>query len=295
MQNKFMNDKKYLSVKIQGGLGNQMFQIATLYGTAYDNNLEPIIEKITESPSIFNARPTYWNTILKNTNHIESTNYNKIVFTILNEKDMRYNKIIVPYSTNNSIKLEGYYQSAKYFEKYRYEILNLFKLEENKQEIITKIKKEIINLFTLSLNNEYVAVHVRRGDYLKLQHFYVLQDMNYYNSAMSLFKNCNFIIFSDDINWCKENFTGNNIFIMDYSKIKTERNDLPLDVLELYLMSSFDHNIIANSSFSWWSAWLNTNKNKKVVAPSKWFVPSNPNNEIKDIYCSDWVCLPSTR
>jgi hypothetical protein len=91
-----------------------------------------------------------------------------------------------------------------------------------------------------------------------------------------------YIIFSDDISWCKENlsFLNNKIFI--------EGNT---DFQDLYLMSKCKNNIIANSSFSWWGAWLNTNKDKIVIAPKKWFGISNSHLDTSDLYCNNWVTI----
>jgi hypothetical protein len=103
----------------------------------------------------------------------------------------------------------------------------------------------------------------------------------YYDRAKEHFTNNHvFVFFSDDIGWCKETFKdGNNIFI--------EKQD---DVLDLYLMSRIPNNIIANSSFSWWAAWLNNNASKKVIAPSSWFGPSNNHLKIakKDLIPDVW-------
>ena len=85
--------------------------------------------------------------------------------------------------------------------------------------------------------------------------------MEYYKSAMGHFRGYKFVIFSDDIPWCKENFIGDNFTFIDGEE----------DYIDLYLMSVCEHNIIANSSFSWWGAYLNTNITKKVIAPKEWF------------------------
>ena len=96
---------------------------------------------------------------------------------------------------------------------------------------------------------------------------------------MPNFNNCeNFIIFSDDIKWCKNNFIGDKFTFIEGEK----------DYIDLWLMSLCNHNIIANSSFSWWGAWLNQNPNKKVIAPINWFGPEKKLNP-KDIYCKNWI------
>ena len=104
--------------------------------------------------------------------------------------------------------------------------------------------------------------------------------MSYYHKAIDIIKPENLLIFSDDINWCKESFKDykNKIFYID---------DNP-DYIELWLMSMCKNNILANSTFSWWGAWLNNNNEKIVVAPTKWF-GSAIKHEIKDLLLEEWI------
>ena len=88
-----------------------------------------------------------------------------------------------------------------------------------------------------------------------------------------------FVVFSDDIKWCKENFIGNNFYFVENEK----------DYIEMYLMSSCNNNIISNSSFSWWSAWINENENKKIIGPKNWFGPSLSNISDRDIIPLEWI------
>ena len=123
-----------------------------------------------------------------------------------------------------------------------------------------------------------VSVHVRRGDYTKLQDHHPLCTVEYYEKAMAMFKDHSFLVFSNDIEWCKENIKGPRVM---YSEEESAAKDLQL-------MASCDHNIIANSSFSWWGAWLNDNQNKKVIAPSNWFGPTCDHSS-KDIVPETWI------
>jgi GR25 family glycosyltransferase involved in LPS biosynthesis len=272
-------NRSNLSVRIKGGLGNQMFQIATLYAAAKDNNMDPIVEKVKVSPGSI-SRPTYWDTVFSHVNTSKSLQSYK--FNIMKEPNMSYNKIRVPHNVH--IMMDGYFQSPKYFDNHRNVILELFKLPNNIMKNIEKVKNDIISKFEEI--RPIVSVHVRRGDYLKLKHVYNILDMDYYNNAMSQFNDCNFVVFSEDITWCKENFKNENIYFIE------EQNHMNInDVTEMYLMSMFDHNIIANSSFSWWGAWMNNNPCKKVIAPKNWYSNSDMNNLNRDIYCSDWILL----
>ena len=103
--------------------------------------------------------------------------------------------------------------------------------------------------------------------------------MEYYSQAMKHFPDTNFIVFSDDIQWCKENFKGEEFTFIEED-----------DYIELYLMSMCRHNIIANSSFSWWGSYLNQNEDKIVIAPSKWF-GTDGRLKTENIYGEGWIVI----
>jgi hypothetical protein len=104
--------------------------------------------------------------------------------------------------------------------------------------------------------------------------------MNYYNQAMELAPGEKFCVFSDDIEWCRQNFKGKDIFFMSNED----------EIFDLGAMSKFGNNIAANSSFSWWSSWLNTNTEKKVIVPNKWFGPALAStHDTRDLIPSDWL------
>ena len=131
-------------------------------------------------------------------------------------------------------------------------------------------------------NENTCSIHVRRGDYLNSPNHHPTQNMNYYMRAIKeMPKDSVFLIFSDDIKWCKENFPN-----LPEKFIFVEGNK---DYEDLHLMTHCKNNIIANSTFSWWGAWLNSNSDKIVVAPKKWFGPALKNNDTKDLYCEGWI------
>ena len=147
--------------------------------------------------------------------------------------------------------------------------------------------QENYKLISLSFSgNEYfsdedvISLHVRRGDYVTNPN-HPTQNMDYYENALSYFGNESVIIFSDDPEWCK----SQDLFSSDRFSI-SENNTTEFD---LCLMSMCKYHIIANSSFSWWGAWLA--KSKKVIAPSNWFGGSCSNKSPKDMYCDGWIVL----
>ena len=173
--------------------------------------------------------------------------------------------------------IEGYWQTQDYFNKIRNQILH---------ELKPNIKLEVPNF--ISLNNS-VAVHVRRTDYLKDDRYGFL-GKKYYHDAMELMKrryhDLTFIFFSDDINWCKIEFGNNLENVLYYS------SEINNDCVQLYFMSKCKHQIIANSSFSWWAAWLNTNENKMVIRPVK---PFNDHSLLyENHYPNDWIKIENS-
>lgn len=110
-------------------------------------------------------------------------------------------------------------------------------------------------------SNSFVSIHVRRGDYVNNPFYVDLTKTDYYQRAISMFPDSKFLVFSDDIEWCKEYFKGNKFFF-------SERNN---ELEDMNLMAACEHNIIANSSFSWWAAYLNKNTCKEIIAPKEWY------------------------
>jgi len=163
----------------------------------------------------------------------------------------------------------GYFQSEKYFAKNKSLIQNLFSIDEDNNKLIIEKYSNVLKL-------NPVGVHVRRGDYLSNPH--PVCSLDYYDKAFNLFpENTVYLLFSDDITWCKENFKEETFHFV-------ENNE---DVVDLFLMTKCSHNIMANSSFSWWGAWLNKNENQRVITPQNWFGNTMEHNT-KDLIPSEW-------
>jgi hypothetical protein len=228
--------------KLQGGLGNQLFQWAATKALSIKHNTDYAFDF-----SYFNSN--HWNLELNKFKKIILKKHNESISLNIVTDDFYFKKI-----ENNSI-LDGYWQSEKYFNEINHLIREDLKIENN-------IKDYIVNKYSV-LNENTVSLHVRRGDYVNIQNFHPLQTINYYKNAYDTINenSINVLILSDDVNWCKKNIKFNNA-----SYIENETN-----IVDLYIMSLCKHNIIANSSFSWWGAWLNKNKNKKIVCPINWF------------------------
>ena len=255
----------YVSSHLQGGLGNYLFQIAAAYGISKRDNKELQID-ISDIAIIHSPLELYTNNILRN---VQFGNIDNFIF-IHQTQDLPITFTNIP-SVNGNLKLDGYYQNEKYFNQYREDILNLYKIDNLTENYLNE------KYPTLLFENT-CSIHVRRGNYVDRQNFHPLQTIDYYKHSISIIgEDTLFLIFSDDIEWCKINlnFVKNKIFISGN-----------LDYQDLYLMSMCNHNIIANSSFSWWGAWLNQNKNKKVIYPSFWF---NNGPDSSEIGGENWI------
>lgn len=291
------DNKSYLSVHLKGGLGNQMFQIAAGCAIAWLNQMEPVFEKIYESPSVFEPRPVYWSSLFKNVPVKKTYEMEKIPMIPLQYPSNEFSPVRL--SHNKNYRIDGYFQNPQFFEPVRNQIIDMFQLPENQMGALRSIFR---NTLLGNVMKPTVMMHVRHGDYMKLSHVHTVQPVEYYTRSMELIESqvnihkdalgysasdIAYIVFSDDIEWCKKTFEGDAtrqwVFVDDEirRKCKTtpELKDIPIDVCELMLMTLTTHSIICNSTFSWWGAYLNRNPRKLMIAPQKWFEDPEKNKD----------------
>jgi hypothetical protein len=252
--------------KIQGGLGNQMFQYA--YGkhlaTKYNKKLYCDIN-FYQYQSLRNFSLHDFDNIDIDTS-IDKIKVNFPIYKI--DDDFKFKEL--PDPNNSGYYLDGYWQSEKYFKESEVIIRKQFKPNKN---LFDKI------LETPGLDTRTVSMHIRRTDYVTSDGYHPVQSLDYYQNAIDLVGDYDTLyILSDDINWCKDNLKFKNMTFREGNS----------DIEDLILMSMCANNIIANSTFSWWSAWLNEHPDKKIISPSKWF-GDNVNLNISDIIPSDWI------
>ena len=288
-------------INIIGGLGNQMFQYA--FGYAISKRLKQELKfdisgfanypLRTYELELFNLDVTFAsNEEIKNLKYQQEN-----IFLLLTKKFLRkprqvssnyYKEKTFAYdesvcNVQGDIYFDGYWQSQKYFEDHRAQLLEFFTLKNPLHEITKK--------YELKINNsDSVSLHVRRGDYVtdsKTNSVHGTCNLTFYKDSIlkmkSLINDPKFFIFSDDLSWVKENFE----FLAEKELVEFPK-EIP-DHEEMYLMSQCKHNIIANSSFSWWGAWLNQNPNKIVIAPKKWFTDQTINTT--DLIPTTWIRL----
>lgn len=257
-----------ITCNLQGGLGNQMFQIAAASALAWRNEDEPIFDlERHDLPQQGRKAINYLDNIFRNVTFKENTSYSETY----NEPHFSYKEIA--YTKNMCLK--GYFQSEKYFKDCEKEIKKMFKPSlQTKQYIEEKYGKD--------LNKKATSIHIRRGDYITIPDFNPLCTPKYYAEAIKkLPKTDIYMVFSDDKEWCKNIFKKGNFKIIEEE-----------DYIDLYIMSMCKNNIIANSSFSWWSAWLNSNEHKKIAAPKNWFHSSKEElYNTQDLIPDNWLLL----
>jgi len=262
--------RKTISFQMLGGLGNILFPYANALSLAEDFNLD--LKLFYNHQGILHTHPQEYKDIFFKSKTL--LNQDQLSdFSIIQENNFTYDKIVL--NKNENFFLTGYFQSYKYFNHNRNTILNQFSPSD---ELTKNLLKEHV-----ILNSENtVSIHVRRGNYSSLSDYHNLLDLDYYKKAMEFFPDANFIIFSDDIEFCADNFSqfsNKNIHFINNEK----------DYSDLFCMSLCSNHIIANSTFSWWGAWLNKSENKKVIAPNKWFGPSNSHLSTEDLIPEDWI------
>ncbi len=286
--------------ELSGGLGNQMFQIAAAFALSRDLNadLKVDLRMMRSSPRVYALgcfqtefiEAKLEGYLLRNIRsyrskirHVLTTNPFCKRINLFEEKgafvfDDRIRK------QKGDIYLRGYYQTEKYFSHHAGEIRKLFTFRhESNGSNATFLK--------LIQEGQSVFVHIRRGDYVSNPIFnqhHGTCDLNYYQSAFELIservRGATFFVFSDDLAWAKENVSppGHTVFVSG--------NDGDAAAFEdLRLMSHCKHGIIANSSFSWWGAWLMTNPVKTVIAPKVWL--RDQSVPVKDLIPTNWIAI----
>lgn len=257
-----------IQVKLVGGLGNQLFQWACarnlqkLYGhkLQYDDHIEISNRKrdIYRFPNINLSKEEYIKDIFTPNRAI----------TINDNFDFGFFKSIDFSNFSILYYLNGYWQGEKYF-------------QECADEIREELQPPSNFLNECQIPKDSLSLHVRRTDYLNLQDYHPIQTLSYYESAIQLLNHTgNIYVFSDDIEWCKQNFKFKNMIFV--------HNQDP--ILDLWMMSICEKNVIANSTFSWWAAWLNNHPNKRTICPKNWFGPKAPYSD-KDILDNSWIKL----
>ena len=246
-----------ITAELQGKLGNMMFQIAAIENMGYRCGIKTAYPNVNDNINALRkpqaCAPEYngheYFKLFKNfnwhKNHDGDTHCDRVFnvpFHYIEIKPIDYTKYI------------GYFQSYRNFPDRDF-ILNLFQPSDNIQKKLDTFKDLV--------GENKASLHVRRGDYLKLSNVYNVLEEDYYRKAIDILGKRGvreYLVFSNDIQWCKKTFVGKPFTIMEEDSFT-----------ELFLMGKCAHNVIANSAFSWWGAYLNDKQDRHIIAPKKWF------------------------
>lgn len=286
--------------QIIGGLGNQMFQVACGLSVAKNANTSLKLDVSAfdnyklhhgfELNSVFSGEfEIASREEISEVMGVKKHPMTRKVLRKLNKGNAGSNYVIEPTfkywpdiaRIRNNTYLEGYWQSEKYFQGVSSIVHEKFTFKGGLKDLNEKIFSEM-------LSKNSVSLHIRRGDYIsnkKNMDIYNVCSLQYYKDAIHHMEkhipNAVYYVFSDDIAWAKQNLTSKPFVFVDHNHSNNS-------YLDMRLMSYCKHNIIANSSFSWWAAWLNSNDEKIVIAPYKWF---NNDASTEDLIPKSWVTL----
>lgn len=255
-----------------GRLGNQMFQYAALIGISKRRDTDFCIPP-SNAWNLWQDHQLFQVFKLPS---VKKVGYQKTVVQI-QERSFTYDKELHTTCPKDA-DIRGYFQSEKYFNDVQSIIKAEFEFKTKIREYSARIRSQF--------KRQTISLHVRRGDYLKSPESHPVCSMDYYESALANFPtDLPVLIFSDDIDWCKQ------------EKLFQQRRFVffggHANYIDMCLMAMCDHHIIANSSFSWWGAWLGANVQKCIVAPKIWFGQDGNNGKLEtcDLIPENWLKL----
>lgn len=287
-----MSKDQVVTIHLMGGLGNQLFQIFTCisYGIQHGHR---IILPYSDVLITGISRPTYWNTLLKTIKHFSNFNNKEYSikrlskFSTFNEHGFKFSDI--PLFDVVELRLFGYFQSPKYFQNHYNTICDLMNLPNQ----IISVKNKFSHYF--EENKRTTSMHFRLDDYKQIQEHHPLMPVQYYQSALSHILMTQQRADHNILYFCQE---SDNEDVTKMIKIIKRRfsdinfikvDDTISDWEQLLLMANCDNNIIANSTFSWWGAYLNQNTKKLVCYPKIWFGPHpNAPKDVADLFPNEW-------
>ena len=277
-----------------GRLGNQMFQHASTKGIARKLGLEYCIPPADRLDFQIDNYGLFEAFEMSNVDHVQFLNNGNA--PVVQERHFHFDEELFTLCPDH-VTLKGFFQTEKYFKHVEREIREDYTF---KPEWIGPCT-EFMSQFE---GQEVIFLHVRRGDpnladkrgfkwaYVNIQDQHPVQPLDYYENALKQFsEDYPVLVFSDSIDWCKEQ----EIFKSDrfmFSEPEDKYDDGALvPYVDLCIMSLCSHAIIANSSLSWWGAWLQKNPNKKVIAPKMWFGPAYSQHNTKNLIPESWIVI----
>lgn len=259
-----------ISCNLMGGLGNQLFEAAHALSQGWKHNREVVFIPRSWTPGQGRGAENYVNNVFRNLKFVDDLEG----FTRVTEGPFEYSEVN-PVEENTVF--DGYFQSTKNWFGFDDQIRDIF---QPSQEVVDDLRSKYPQLN----QPKTLSIHVRRGEYLQFPEIHPTISVEYIQEALKIIGEYStvFIFTEDESRW-----PGSRDFVMNnfsFPNVVFPNEDQ--DWKELYLMGLCENHIISNSTFSWWATFLNKNKNKKIVCPSRWFGPRGPKAD--DIYESYW-------
>ena len=264
-----------ITCNLKGGIGNQLFQIATTYALAKQQDVSfAIIDQQFDGAGTGSHPSKYYTNLFQRVPRITNST-NPTPVRVYKEPKWTHTLILESVQPNTILQLDGYFQSEQYFQEYSPEIKQLFTPEGGIPHWL-KTHSSIFDQFPeLFSDHDFCFIGVRRGDYVAKAAFHNPCGPDYYTKALAALPSIRYYIGSDDIAWCKQHFQGPQFVFFDIQD----------DLTQLLVGCLFKNYIIANSTFHWWMSFLSVFQNPTVIAPDKWLFGSNARwDEYSTIY-----------
>jgi|688.fasta_scaffold378463_1 hypothetical protein len=282
-----------LTIGHNGRLGNQIFQYAILKCISFENGYEVVLPK-ENAEIVINGR---FNPSINNIDRykLDLLECFQIKDKVLDTKEITKNllfqykeNLTMDYkedflsSSKDNTNYDGFFQCIQYFEKYQKELKNCLKFNSTIEQICNLYIEKIKKYYNIE---ELITIHIRRGDLAGDQGKYqVLLSPEYYKKLINKLSNDKnkFLILSDDLEWCKKEFIGNNIIFCDYSV-----SSIPAHFIDFGILSKGNKIIMSPSSFSWWAAFLS--EAKEIYCPNRWYGSEYSNFNEQNVRHSSWI------
>ncbi|EAN76449.1 Glycosyl transferase family 11, putative [Trypanosoma equiperdum] len=308
-----MSNKAFLTTNLVGGLGNQLFLVANLLATARRNGLTAVLPRMSFSSSNEQPRPVYWQSVFAN---LESYGVGHDLPTGVPEVIVPEQRpaaaVTLDASRQCVYNMVGFFQSETFFADHP--VVSEVISPEMRRTSMRHMWENYNNGYKDPSLAHYVGLHIRRGDYLRLRDVFEILEVDYYDAAVRQLLGCalhqrspghrstHLLVFCEEeerrygasvVGYFRSKYEGLEVSLVSPTKEHVKfpcDAQMPREVLELLMLSSCDDVIMANSSWSWWAAYLNSRPVRRVVAPSRWFV-QHPYPQSNHMYCNDWILL----
>ncbi|KAH9577711.1 Glycosyl transferase [Trypanosoma melophagium] len=305
-----MGGGAYLTTNLVGGLGNQLFLIANLLATAKRNNISAVVRRLNWSSSNEQPRPVYWNSIFAD---LETYGVGCDVPSNIPEVILPEKRPVAPVTVDTSVQcvynMVGFFQSEVFFADYPL-IRDIVPSRLREAAV-----KHLHDNYSSSSNMQLVGLHIRHGDYLRLRDVFEILEVDYYDTAVRQLlghslqlqsvgvPNVHLLVFCEEerygatvVGYFRSKYAGLKVSLVSAGSERvpfacsSNNSQMPREVLELLMLSNCDDVVMANSTWSWWAAYLNNRPLRRVIAPSRWFV-QHPYPQSNHIYCKNWMLL----